>query len=184
MTKTGVLFITQDMVVGQHRDAVIFLGIQAADPRQAVTDADLIPGLVQAVFQLIQNRITQVGAQGAKRRTSAAGGVIHRGIFPGDEVLITERLVQIAQAILYALLTLHFLKVVFINKTGPEPEAKFIVIRRGRKDGKDLPGADIAHVHDGISHLRPDGRIFSGLHILGRKALLTGQAGRRSTGNQ
>ncbi|CAM7804189.1 hypothetical protein ENINMM101M2_08455 [Enterobacter intestinihominis] len=98
--------------------------------------------------------------------------------------MIAERLVQIAQTVLNALLTLHFFQVLFINKPRTESETKFIVIRRGRKDGEDLPGADIAHVHDGISHLRPDGRIFGGLHILGRKALLTGQAGRRTTGDQ
>lgn len=88
------------------------------------------------------------------------------------------------EAILNALLTLHVFEVVFINKPRTESETKFIVIRRGRKDGEDLPGADIAHVHNGISHLRPDGRIFGSLHILSRKALLTGQAGRRTTGNQ
>jgi hypothetical protein len=41
MAKTGVFFITQNMVVGQNRNTVIFLRIQAADPRQTVTDADL-----------------------------------------------------------------------------------------------------------------------------------------------
>lgn len=62
MSKTGVLFITQDMVVGQNRQSVIFLCIQAADPRQTIADADLKPGLVQAIFQLIQNRIAKIGA--------------------------------------------------------------------------------------------------------------------------
>ena len=97
--------------------------------------------------------------------------------------MITERLVQVTQAILNALFALNFFKVAFINKPRTESETKFIVIRRGRKDSEDLPGADIPHIHNGISHLRPDGRIFGGLHILGRKALLTGQAGRRTTGN-
>jgi hypothetical protein len=60
------------MVVGQHRDTVIFLRIQAADPRQPVANADLKPGLVQTVFQF-DNRVAQIIRQRAKRRAAAAG---------------------------------------------------------------------------------------------------------------
>ncbi len=184
MTKTGVLLIAQDMVIGQNRNAVIFLRVQAAYPRQAVADADLIPGLVQAVFEFIQNGIAQVGAQSAKGRASAIGRVIDGRIFPGDEILVTERLVQVAQSVLNALLALHFLKVVFINKAGTEPEAKFVIIRRRGKGRDDLPCANIAHINHGVTYLSPDGSILSGLHILSRKPLLTYQAGRRPAGNQ
>ena len=62
MSKTGVLFITQNMMVGQNRKPIIFLRIQAADPRQTIADADLEPGLIQTVLQFIQYRIAQIGA--------------------------------------------------------------------------------------------------------------------------
>ena len=184
MAKTGVFFVAQNMVVGENRDAVIFLRIQAADPRQAIANADLIPRLIQTVFELIQNGVTQVGAKGAKGRTSATGRVIDGRIFPCDEVLVTERLIQIAQTVLYTLLALHVFKVRFINKPRAEPEAKFIIIRRGGKDREDLPGAHIAHVNHVVTHLGPDGCILSGLHIVSRETLLTHQAGRRPTGHQ
>ena len=62
MSKTGVLFITQDMVVGQNRQSVIFLCIQAADPRQTIADADLKPGLVQAIFKMPKGALPLLGA--------------------------------------------------------------------------------------------------------------------------
>jgi hypothetical protein len=62
MSKARVFFITQNMMVGQNRKAVIFLRIQAADPRQTITDADLKPGLVQTVFKFVQDRIAKIGA--------------------------------------------------------------------------------------------------------------------------
>lgn len=71
--------------------------------------------------------------KGAKGRTSATGRVIDGRIFPGDEVLVTERLIQIAQTVLYTRNTLHVFKVRFINKPRAEPEAKFIIIRRGER---------------------------------------------------
>lgn len=53
MSKARVFFITQNMMVGQNRKSIIFLRIQAADPRQTIADADLKPGLIQAVFQFV-----------------------------------------------------------------------------------------------------------------------------------
>jgi hypothetical protein len=55
VAKARIFFITQNVMVGQNRDAVIFLRIQTAYPRQAITDADLKPGLVQAVFKFTQD---------------------------------------------------------------------------------------------------------------------------------
>ncbi len=43
MAETGVLFVTQNMVIGQHGDPVILLRIQTADPRQPIANADLKP---------------------------------------------------------------------------------------------------------------------------------------------
>ncbi|MNO06429.1 hypothetical protein D3C81_2281910 [compost metagenome] len=60
MAETGVLFVAQNMVIGDHRNAAVFLRIQAADPRQTVAHADLKPGLVESVFQLAENGIAQV----------------------------------------------------------------------------------------------------------------------------
>ena len=57
MAKAGVLFITQDMVIGEDRNAVILLGVEATDPRQAIADANLKPGLIEPVFQLADYRI-------------------------------------------------------------------------------------------------------------------------------
>jgi hypothetical protein len=62
MTKTRVFFITQNMMVGQNRNTVIFLRIQAADPRQTITNADLKPGLVQTVFKFVQDRVAEISA--------------------------------------------------------------------------------------------------------------------------
>ena len=62
MSKARVFFITQNMMVGQNRKAVIFLRVQAADPRQTIADADLEPGLIQTVFQFIQYGVAQIGA--------------------------------------------------------------------------------------------------------------------------
>ena len=58
MTKTRVLFIAQNMMVSQNRDTVILLGIQRADIGQPLADANLIPGLIQSVFQPTEHRIT------------------------------------------------------------------------------------------------------------------------------
>ena len=93
MTKTGVLFIAQDVVVGNDRNAVIRLCVQRANIGQTLTDANLIPGLIEAVFQLVNHRITQVLRQRTKRRTADIRRVVDRGIFPGDQVLIAQRLV-------------------------------------------------------------------------------------------
>jgi hypothetical protein len=88
MAETGVLFITQNMVIGNDRNTVVFLSIQAAYPRQAITDTDLEPGLIQAIFELIQDGITQVTAERTKWRATAVWRVVDWGIFPGDQVLI------------------------------------------------------------------------------------------------
>ena len=65
-----------------------------------------------------------------------------------------------------------------INKSGAETEAKFILVSRRRDDREDLPGTHFADAYDMVPHLRPDNRIFGGLHIAYRLALLAKQAGR------
>jgi hypothetical protein len=61
------------MVIGQHGNAVIFLRIQTADPRQPVANADLKPGLIEPVFQLAEDRIAQIIGQRAERRAAYRG---------------------------------------------------------------------------------------------------------------
>lgn len=58
MTKTRVLFIAQNMMIGQNRDTVILLGVQRADIGQSLANANLIPGLIQSVFQPTEHRVT------------------------------------------------------------------------------------------------------------------------------
>ena len=84
MAETGVLFVTQNMVIGQHGDPVILLRIQTADPRQPVANADLKPGLIEPVLQLAEDRIAQIVGQRAERRAAYRGSVIERCIFPGE----------------------------------------------------------------------------------------------------
>ena len=43
MAETGVLFVAQNVMIGQHGNTIIFLRIQTADPRQPVANADLKP---------------------------------------------------------------------------------------------------------------------------------------------
>lgn len=50
MTKTGVLFIAQNMVIGQHGNTVILLRVQTTDPRQSVANADLKPCSIEPVL--------------------------------------------------------------------------------------------------------------------------------------
>ncbi|MNL76883.1 hypothetical protein D3C87_2029240 [compost metagenome] len=60
MAETGILFVAQDMMIGNHRNTVVFLGIEAAYPRKPVAHANLEPCLVKPVFQLTENGIAQV----------------------------------------------------------------------------------------------------------------------------
>ena len=108
MTKPGVFFVTQNMVISEYGDAVIFLRIQTAHPRQAVTDAYLKPGLIQPIPELADNRIAQIIRQGAERRAASGGAIIDGRIFPGNEILVAQRLMQVAEAILNPLLALHW----------------------------------------------------------------------------
>lgn len=84
MTKTGVLFIAQNMVIGQHGNTVILLRVQTTDPRQPVANADLKPGLIEPVLQLAEDRIAQIVGQRAELRAAYRGSVIERCIFPGE----------------------------------------------------------------------------------------------------
>ncbi|MNT98295.1 hypothetical protein D3C72_2408470 [compost metagenome] len=54
----------------------------------------------------------------------------------------------------------------FIDKSGPKAKTKFVVISIGRDHGNNLSCTNVADVNDIIPHLRPDGRIFGGLHVL------------------
>lgn len=54
MTKTGVLFIAQNMVIGQHGNTVILLRVQTTDPRQSVANADLKPVRLSRSFSLLR----------------------------------------------------------------------------------------------------------------------------------
>lgn len=177
VAKTGVLFIAQNVMVGQHRDTAIFLSIQAADPRQPVTNTNLKPGLVETVFQLADNGIAQIIRQGAKRRATDGRRIVHRRIFPGEQILVAQRFMQIAEIVFNPLLALHRFEVAFIDKAGAETEAEFIIIGGRRHHGDNLPGPNVPHAHHVISDLRPDNRIFRGLHIAGGGTLLAKQAG-------
>ena len=64
-----------------------------------------------------------------------------------------------------------------VNKPGAEAEAKLIVISRRRDNREDLPGTHIADADHMVPHLRPDNRVFGGLHIAHRLALLAKQTG-------
>ena len=172
MAKAGIFFITQDMVISQYRDAVIFLGIQAAHPRQPVANANLKPGLIQPIFELADNRVTQITRQGAKWRAAHGGGIIDWRIFPGNEILVTQRLMQIAKAILHPLLPLYRPQMAFIDKASRKAKIKLIVIRRRRYYRQNLPCPHVADAHHLIANLRPDIRIFGRLHITCRHTLL------------
>ncbi len=50
MAETGVLFVAQNVMIGQYGNTIIFLCIQTADPRQPVANADLKPGLIEPIF--------------------------------------------------------------------------------------------------------------------------------------
>ena len=65
----------------------------------------------------------------------------------------------------------------FINKPGAKAETKLIVVSRRRDDCEDLPGTNIADADHMVSHLRPDDRVFGGLHIAHSLAVLAKQAG-------
>ena len=160
------------MVVGKDGDAVIFLGIKAAHPRQPVADANLKPGLIQPIFKLADNRVTQITRQGAKGRAANGGGIIYRRIFPGNEVLVAQGFMQIAQAVLNPLLPLYRLQVAFINKAGRKAKIKLIVIRRRRHYRQNLSCPHVADAHYLIAHLCPDIGIFGRLHITCRDTLL------------
>lgn len=73
MTKTGVLFIAQNMVIGQHGNTVILLRVQTTDPRQSVANADLKPCLIEPVLQLVEDRIAQIVGQRSERRAAYRG---------------------------------------------------------------------------------------------------------------
>ncbi len=139
MTKTGVLFIAQNMMVCQYRDAVILLGIEAADPRQSVTNADLKPGLIQSVFQTGNNRIAQIICQYAQRLAFVIRLVVERNRLPCHQVLVAERLIQITQPILNGRFAFHRLQVLLINKTDTETKAEFVIVGIGLDDAQHLP---------------------------------------------
>ena len=70
MAETGVLFVAQNVMIGQYGNTIIFLCIQTADPRQPVANADLKPGLIEPVLQLAEDRIAQIIGQRAERRAA------------------------------------------------------------------------------------------------------------------
>ncbi|MPN21624.1 hypothetical protein SDC9_169004 [bioreactor metagenome] len=83
--------------------------------------------------------------------------------------MVTERFIEIAEAVLNALFTLHRFQMALINKPGAKTEFEFVIIRRDRNDRNNLSGANISHGHHVIAYLRPNSRIFSGLHIASRQ---------------
>ena len=91
--------------------------------------------------------------------------------------MVTQRFIKIPQTVLHPLLALHRLEMPFINKPGAKAETKLIVVSRRRDDCEDLPGTNIADADHMVSHLRPDDRVFGGLHIAHSLAVLAKQAG-------
>jgi hypothetical protein len=56
MAETGVLFIAQNMMIGEHRQAIILLRIQAADPRNVEQiELDLL-GIFAGLLLAMKNK--------------------------------------------------------------------------------------------------------------------------------
>lgn len=63
MMKMGVFFIVQNMVIGQYGNIVIFLCVQIIDLCQLVVNVDLKSGLIELVFQFVEDWIVQIVGQ-------------------------------------------------------------------------------------------------------------------------
>lgn len=71
MAKTCVFLIPQNVMVSQHRNTVIGLRVQTINLSQAIANANLKPGLVQAIFKSGNHGVAYIISQGAKMSAAA-----------------------------------------------------------------------------------------------------------------
>ncbi|MNC37319.1 hypothetical protein D3C75_858770 [compost metagenome] len=101
MAEALVLFVFQQMMIGQYRYTGVNLAVQLTDITQAIANINLIPGVVEPIFQLADNRVAQVLFQYSKH----IAGVIRIGIdvdrLLRDQVLVSQRFIQLPQIVFH-----------------------------------------------------------------------------------
>ncbi len=185
MAEAFVLFVFQQVVVSQHRYAVIDLAVQLINEPQPLADVDLVPGVVQAIFQLADDRIAQVAFQRAQDLAVLVRCGVYVDRFLRDQILVGQRFVQLAQIVLHLARLLQFTHVVFIDKAGTVPEFEFVVFRIRREDLDQLPALHFPYRDHMLAHQRIDFAIALRFHVFRfNRAVFRQQISQAHRGNQ